>query len=101
MTDPVTIQLTKPIKNAKAEEVSELTFRPLTAGDIRKCGHYQIFNTDTGEMRFNTEVLAAMISATGNLPKAFIDDMAPQDFDQACGVMLRFLTGTPPPGSST
>lgn len=96
MTSTATkITLTKPIK-AHNDEVTELTFRPMTGEDLIEIGAapFQVDQKERTHMDFG--ILALYIARLANIPPSSVKMMAPADLLQSFGVVSGFFGDTGP-----
>ena len=84
----VTIQLTKPI-TAHGEEVSELTLREMTPGDVIECGYPIAFDGSVVTPQMGP--VAKLIARLSGIPPSSVRQMGMPDYNAAMGAVLGFL----------
>jgi hypothetical protein len=85
---PVTVKLLrKPVRNAKNELVSELTFREPTGRDITRYGN-PVHIDQTGEAKIDEQKMTLIISGLSGTLLPFIEAMDPRDWN-SCAYRLR------------
>jgi hypothetical protein len=102
MTNSVKITLTKPIQ-AHGQEVKELTLRPPTGGDIRRCGmpYRLVSKTDGGNAtEFDTDVVAKYVVALAGVPAPSVDALTPTDFQSCINEVMNFFMPSVPDAPS-
>jgi len=97
--DSVTIRLSAPI-TAHAREISEVTLRRPKGKDIVACGYP--LQLGEGAAVPQAGAIAKYIARLGGIPPSSVDQIAPEDFNEAMGVIVGFFgqsdrTETPPP----
>lgn len=85
----VTIALARPIQ-AHGEEVRQLTFRRVTAKDIRLLGLPFTFSKD-GASAPDTAVIARYIVTLAGIPSSSVDQLEPLDFLAGMGAVMDFF----------
>lgn len=91
--DPVVVKLRKPIQ-ANGEEVTQLTFREPTAGDIERCGNpvnIDFMSGDTPKMSFDTISMSKMMSTLAAVPPSSIRSMHPRDWNSCAWNLASFF----------
>lgn len=86
---PASFTLSTPIQ-AHDEELRALSFRDLTAKDIRTMGYPFTFTTK-GEVQADAAIMTRYIVALANIPTSSVDQLAPFDFLQATQVIMGFF----------
>jgi hypothetical protein len=84
---PVKIKLRKPIIGNNLMEISELSFREPTAGDILRCGN-PVYITATGEVMFDERKMTTMMAHLSNVVVTLLEAMSPKDWE-TCAYRLR------------
>ena len=88
MSEPVVIQLRKPVM-AHKEEISELTFREPSGDDYVECGYPIVF----GEVGAAVQpgAVKKLGAKLANVPPSTIGSLCSTDFNAVVQVMLGFL----------
>ena len=86
---PVTLPLGTPIE-AHGETLKELSFRDLTAKDIRTIG-YPFIITKDAETAPDAAAVARYIVALAAIPSSSVDRLSPMDFMAATGAVMGFF----------
>lgn len=90
---PLVITLRKPVI-ANGEEVSELTFREPTAGDIERVGNpvlLDFMSGDTPKATFDAKAMTQMMSQLAAVPPSAIRAMHPRDWNTAAWSLASFF----------
>lgn len=90
---PLVINLRKPVM-ANGEEVSELTFREPTAGDIEMVGNpvnLDFLSGETPKATFDTKAMTQMMSRLAAVPPSTIRQMHPRDWNTAAWSLASFF----------
>ena len=80
---------------ANGDEVTELTFREPTAGDIERCGNpvnIDMLSGDTPKVTFDTKSMTQMMSLLATVPPSTIRQMHPKDWNTAAWSLAGFFT---------
>lgn len=86
--------LRKPIQ-ANGEEVSELTFREPTGGDIERAGNpviVDVFSGDTIKLTFDEKKMTQMMSRLAEVPPSSIRMLHPKDWNSIAWQLVHFFT---------
>lgn len=86
MTDKNTVTLTRPLKDTKGNEVTTLTFREPTVGDLMA----------SEKLSGNVSKIAAIIARQNDLTIPVIEGMLSRDF-QKCDAIIGALMGNDQP----
>lgn len=92
-TSPLVVKLRKPII-ANGEEVSELSFREPTAGDIERAGNpvnIDFISGDTPKLAFEAKSMSAMMAILAAVPPSTIKQMHPKDWNTAAWNLANFF----------
>lgn len=90
---PIVIKLRKPVI-ANGDEVSELTFREPTAGDIERVGnpvHLEMAGEHFKPV-FETKSMTQMLALLASVPPSTIRQMHPKDWNNAAWAIGNFFT---------
>lgn len=88
------VTLRKPIQ-ANGEEVSELTFREPTGGDIERAGNpviVDVFSGDTVKITFDEKKMVQMMSRLAEIPPSSVRMMHPKDWNSIAWQLVHFFT---------
>lgn len=91
---PLKVALRKPIQ-ANGEEVSELTFREPTGGDIERAGNpviVDVFSGDTVKITFDEKKMVQMMSRLAEIPPSSVRMMHPKDWNSIAWQLVHFFT---------
>jgi len=92
-SSPLAMKLRKPVI-ANGEEVSELTFREPTAGDIERVGNpvlLDFLSGDTPKATFDAKAMTQMMSVLAAVPPSTIRAMHPRDWNTAAWNLASFF----------
>lgn len=84
----VTIPLSKPI-TAHGAEISELTLREPTAGDVMECGYP--LGIDDGLAIPQAAPVGRLIARLAGIPPSSVKQLSMPDYNRAMGVVLDFF----------
>jgi Phage tail assembly chaperone proteins, E, or 41 or 14 len=91
---PIVIKLRKNVI-ANGDEVSELTFREPTAGDIERVGNpvnlQYMANDDFTKVTFESRSMTAMMALLAAVPPSTIRQMHPKDWNTAAWLLADFF----------
>jgi hypothetical protein len=93
-TGPLKVGLRKPIM-ANGAEVSELTFREPTGGDIERAGNpviVDVFSGDTVKITFDEKKMTQMMSRLAEVPPSSIRLLHPKDWNTIAWQLVHFFT---------
>jgi hypothetical protein len=89
-----TLTLKRPI-TAHGQEVTTLTFRELTGGDLASCGvPFTLGANDVVEIK--ADAMARMISTLASIPPSSVAQMKVSDWMAAAGKVVGFFGDTTP-----
>jgi len=91
MNEPVTMQLRSPIKVGAHTLITELSFRPLKAKDLRGIQRKEGFEFD---------FMLALAGRLSGQPTNVIDELTSEDLAEVATIVTGFLQGSPPTGSA-
>jgi hypothetical protein len=98
--EDVTLALSQPLL-AHGENVTTLTFKPVTAGEIRRCGWPFIMSKEGEEQRIDADAISKYIANCARIPPSSVDKMVPSDWKAAMVVILDFFGASTPAAPST
>jgi hypothetical protein len=85
------LKLRKPVI-ANGEEVSEITFREPTGGDIERAGNPVIIDWNEGaRFEYKERQMSAMMALLANVPPSTIRMMHPQDWNTGAMKLASFF----------
>jgi hypothetical protein len=90
---PLVMVLRKPV-TANGEEVSQLTFREPTAGDIEQVGNpvlLDFLSGDNPKATFDAKAMTQMMSRLAMVPPSTIRAMHPRDWNTAAWNLASFF----------
>jgi hypothetical protein len=91
--DSIVVKLRKPIQLG-SEEITQLTFREPTAGDIERCGNpvnIDFISGDTPKMTFDAKAMSAMMGVLAGVPPSTIKKMNTRDWNSAAWNLASFF----------
>ena len=91
---PLIVDLKKPIRNNRGEEIKTVSMREPRAGDINRYGNPVRFNKER-DIVHDERKMTYMIAALSGILPPFIEEMHPRDWNTCAYKLTRFFLPDP------